>query len=294
MDRTLTGLANRAGREVVARVPPVRLASERRYRNRRGAHRPRLPALHPADAALIAQLDRDGVAVTDLDSLGLADTAGIKAALLECVQLLAARPAGKESSLFMTHEELVAYLPLWRMGLSEKLLALAENHIGLPLTYHGAFVARQIADGRVVGTRQWHRDIEDHRMMKILMWLNDVDADGGALAYVPRSRSAQVDRALRYVGGFVDDEVMARTAPPHQVCLTDGPQWTAVLLDPARVFHRGTPPRAADRYALTLTWTSTHPVKSMPNEPFTPAEARLIRAGLTDRQLACLRADMPA
>ncbi len=293
MDRTLSGLANRAGRELVARVPPVRMVSQRRYDARRGDHRERLPVLTPAHAELIARLDRDGAVVTDLDVLGLPDTADMKAELLECVDVLASRPTVGQSSSYLTHDELMMHLPLWRWGVCEELLALAENHVGLPLTYHGAFVARQVADGRVVGTRQWHRDIEDRRMLKIMVWLNDVDAEGGALAYVPYAQSSEVARALHYVGGFVSEETMSQKVHEDEVRRTEGPQWTALLFDPARVFHRGTPPRSADRYALTLTWTSTRPVKTMPNEPFTKADAARIRAGLNPRQLACLRPDLP-
>jgi hypothetical protein len=292
MDRTLTGLANRGEREMVSRVAPVRAVIERRYASRRARYQPQLPPLGAAHRALVAELEREGVVRTPFEALEVPNTADLQEELLECVELLRSRGPHAGSSESMSYHELVQHLPIWRMGLTDALLDIAENHVGLPLTYHGAFVARQLADGRAVGTRRWHRDIEDRRMMKILLWLNDVDAEGGPFEYIPAVRSAEIGAALHYAGGFVSEDTLGRFVAPEEHCAAVGRQWTTVLADTARVFHRGRPPRGTDRYALTLTWTSANPVKALPNEPFTPEHAALIRAGLTPRQSSCLRRDL--
>jgi hypothetical protein len=294
MDRTFSGVMNRASRELTARVPLAAEWARRRHAVRLERYRSQLPKLAATDTALIEELDQHGLVLRSLDDLGVPDTEAIKQCALAWVDVLAARtvPEG-ESGISLTHAEIVDDLAIWKWGLSDRLLDLAERHIGLPVTYHGAFANRQLADGRTVGTRQWHRDIEDRRMLKILVWLNDVPIDGGPFTYVPRELSDRVARDLRYAGGYVDDETMTRLAGPEGVRSATGPQWTAVVVDTSRVFHRGQPPTGRERYAMTFTWTSRQPIKSMPNEPFTAAEGDRIREGLTRRQLDCLRPDLP-
>jgi hypothetical protein len=293
MDKTFSGVMNRASRELTARVPQAAQWARRRHAVRLERYRSQLPTLPATDNALIEELDQDGVTLASLDQLGVPDTEAIKQRALGWVDVLAARAPDGESGMSLTHAEIVDDLAIWRWGLSDRLLDLAENHIGLPVTYHGAFANRQLADGRTVGTRQWHRDIEDHRMLKILVWLNDVAADGGPFTYVPAGESDRIARDLKYPGGYVDDETITRLSGAQGVRHATGPQWTAVVVDTARVFHRGQPPTGRDRYAITFTWTSRQPIKTMPNEPFTAEEGDRIRAGLTRRQLDCLRTDLP-
>ena len=293
MDKTFSGVMNRATRELTARVPVAAEWARRRHAVRLERYRSQLPTLPATDKALIEELDQQGLVRVSLDDLGVPDTDAIKKSALAWVDVLAARTPGSESGMSLTHAEIVDDLAIWRWGLSDRLLDLAERHIGLPVTYHGAFANRQLADGLTVGTRQWHRDIEDRRMLKILVWLNDVDVAGGPFTYVPAPESDRIARELRYAGGYVDDETMTRLSGPQGVRQATGPQWTAVVVDTARVFHRGQPPTGRERYAMTFTWTSRHPIKSMPNEPFTAEEGDRIRAGLTRRQLDCLRSDLP-
>jgi hypothetical protein len=294
VDKTFSGVMNRATRELTARVPLAAQWARRRHAVRLDRYRSQLPTLPATDNALIEELDRNGLALASLDQLGVPDTETIKQRALDWVDVLAARtPPDGESGMSLTHAEIVDDLTIWRWGLSDRLLDLAERHIGLPVTYHGAFANRQLADGRTVGTRQWHRDIEDRRMLKILVWLNDVAPDGGPFTYVPGETSDRVVRELRYAGGYVDDATITRLAGADAVRQATGPRWTAVIVDTSRVFHRGAPPTGVERYAMTFTWTSRHPIKSMPNEPFTAEEGDRIRAGLTRRQLDCLRADLP-
>ena len=294
MDKTLNRVSNRATRELTARVPLAAEWARRRHAARLERHRCQLPTLSATDNALLEELDQQGVVLVSLDQLGVPDTEAIKQRTLAWVDVLATRTAPDgESGIATTHADIADELAIWRWGLSDRLLDLAESHIGLPVTYHGAFANRQFADGRTVGTRQWHRDIEDRRMLKILVWLNDVTVDGGPFTYLPAEASDRMARELKYPGGYLDDATVIRLSGAHSVRSATGPQWTAVIVDTARVFHRGMPPTGSDRYAMTFTWTSRHLVKSHPNEPFTAEEGDRIRAGLTKRQLDCLRPDLP-
>jgi hypothetical protein len=177
---------------------------------------------------------------------------------------------------------------IWQWGLQDRVLDLVENFIGLPVRYYGAHVRREVADGECADTRQWHRDIEDHRVLKMLVWINDVGLDGGPFEFLPRKWTDSAIRELGYVSGFVGDDDLARVVPRTEWRAADGPRWTAVLGDTAGILHRARPPTKQDRYSVTFSWTSRRPITTIPAEPFTPDQAARIRRYLTPRQLACL------
>lgn len=281
-------LANRAKRQALFRVPPVQRLAHERYERRLRRYVSCLPALGESHHEVVAQIRDKGVHVTTLDELDLPGAELLKEPLERFVEELATRTA-TSSTLRPSRAELLTELDLWRFGLNEQLLDIVENYLGLPARYYGPDVRREVADGRPPhDVRQWHRDIEDYRVLKILVWLNDVDADGGPFAYVRRARSEEAVERLRYVGGFVSDEKLRSIVPQDEWCLAAGPKWTVVMPDTAKVLHRATPPRERDRYSVTFTWTSRRPIKTQPMEAFAPEQIQRIREALSARQLACL------
>lgn len=291
MASSISRVTNRAKRQVIARFAPVHRLVQNAYEARLRDHRPHLPPISPAASALIGEVETTGVAVSSLDELGIPGTEQVKVILEGLKASLAARDPEGASALKPAHEELMADVELWRWGLHPQLLDIVENYVGLPVTYYGAAVYREVADGRCESTRQWHRDIEDHKVFKILVWLNDVGPRGGATEYLPRPISDPAARQLKYVAGFVTDAEMTKVVPPTEWRKAVGPQWTAVLADPARILHRASVAEDRDRYSVTFTWTSRNPIKTMPAaESLTADENARLREGLTPAQLACLPA----
>ena len=289
MTNVISRASNRAKRQVIARFPPVSKLVQNAHESKVRSHRKSLPPLTPTDAALIDVLEREAVAVTSLAALGVSDTSSARQTLQSLADRLAATDPGRYSAIRPKHEELLENPELWRLGLDHRLLDIAENYIGLPVRYYGAAMYREVADGRVEGTRQWHRDIEDHRVFKILVWLNDVGPNGGAFQYIPKRQSDTAVKQLKYVAGFVTDAEITQHVPPAEWVKATGPKWTAVMADPARILHRASPAVDQDRYSVTFTWTSRRPIKTMPPaEPFSPSEIEVLKEGLDSRQVACL------
>lgn len=220
--------------------------------------------------------------------MGVPRTEELMTALDRVADGLRRRHPGGASTLRPPPAELVADHVLWHWGLEERVLAVVENYLGVPARYYGPDVRREVADHRDSGVRRWHRDIEDRRMIKILVWLNDVDEQGGPFAYVPVGHSATATRELRYVSGFIRDERLHAVVPRETVLTVPGPKWTTLVADNTRLIHRATPPRARDRYSVTFTYSSRHPVKTMAHVSWDRDQTARIRSGLTPRQLACL------
>jgi hypothetical protein len=276
-------IANRAKRELIARVPPVGWAFEARYERRLRHHAGQLAPLSETHARLLTQVRREGAVVTTLDELGLSGVDTLK----ESLGTLAARLAVHHESDKLSRDDLVE-AGVWQWGVQTDVLALVENYLGLPALYCEPELRREPANGRRDTVRQWHRDPEDHRMFKIIIWLEDVSPDGGAFEWLPRPHTEEATRELGYVSGFVGDNEMERVVPRSLWRSAPGPRWTAVLGDTMSIFHRAGLPRDKDRYSVTFSWTSRWPIKPYPIDPFSAAQAEAIRQGLDARQRAAL------
>jgi hypothetical protein len=279
----LERVANRAKRELMARVPPVNWAVEMRYERRLRHHAAQLAPLSATHARLVSQLRREGAIVTKLDELGLSGVDALK----ESLGTLAARLADQRGSDELSRDDLLE-AGAWQWGLRTDVLALVENYLGLPALYCEPQVRREPANGRGDTVRQWHRDPEDHRMFKMIMWLNDVSPAGGAFEWLPRPHTEEATRRLGYVSGFVSGDDMARVMPRRLWRSAPGPRWTAVLGDTSSIFHRAGVPHDKDRYSVTFSWTSRWPIKQLPIDPFSAAQAEAIRQGLNADQRSAL------
>ena len=111
----------------------------------------------------------------------------------------------------------------------------------------------------------WHRDPEDLKLMKIFIYLDEVDANRGPFTYIPKShpfgsRSA-VNPQHADPKRITDDEMRAAIPAQDWVACT-GPAGTTILADTVG-FHRGGKPTIGNRILITFTYTSGTPfVKS--------------------------------
>jgi hypothetical protein len=279
---------NRAKLEMIERVPSLKALAQQRHEEQLRQHEPFVPALPPAQECLVATIRAEGACVRSLDELALPGTEELKAGLVSLKAALDQRPRTAQDTLRPPLSEVLADARVWQWGLNEALLDVVESYLGLPARYYGADLRLEQATARAVGVRQWHRDVEDHRMFKMLVWLNDVDLDGGPFEYVSRRHTPRLVSELGYVSGFVDDEDLERLVPRAEWRQATGPMWTAVLGDTRALFHRAKPPVAQDRYSVTFSYTSRTPTTTLPAPRVSPEQRDLARHGLSDRQLACL------
>lgn len=281
-------VANRAKRQVISQVPPARWAADSIHARRVRSWSAQRPQVRAEDAHLLQTLNTEAIRVCSLPELDVPGTPALMEALDRLVVSLQRQDPRGASTVRPAQAELVEDLALWHWGLQPALLDLVENYLGQPARYYGPDVRREVADRKASGVRQWHRDIEDRRMIKILVWLNDVDEQGGPFAHISVGRSNEATRSLRYVAGFVSDERLRTVVPPDEVRTVPGPKWTTLVADNTRIIHRATPPVARDRYSVTFTYSSRHPLRTMDSVPWDAEQALRIRSGLSSRQLACL------
>jgi hypothetical protein len=228
------------------------------YLGRRLRYRPVRKLAGENDSAIVEGLRTIGTHLTTLDDLRVPGTREMLEVADELYALTAGRTPGKGGFLASATEEEINRRPaLLRWGLNERLLAIVENYICQPVDYRGVAVRRDIRGGEQVETRLWHRDQEDLRIVKIMVYLNDVDRGGGAYEYIDRGKLAtwQLGRNT----GRIDGDLMNKLVPASVQHACKGPRGTVVFTDTCSVFHRGSVAHSEDRLALFFSYNSKSP-----------------------------------
>ena len=252
---------NKIRREIVKRNPVLQFVSDFAYETALKKHVEYLPALSKTDHYLVDGLRQEGVYITSLETLSMPSSDllvdGIKSLMAELKNTY----NNPKYAISLPRAQCLKYPLTILWGLEERLLHIAENYIGLPITYCGPDLRREIANGKLLGARQWHLDVEDHRMLKIIIYLNDVNIHGGPFEYIPKHSTSLLSQRLNYSSGFVSDEVMETIVPISDCKPCLGNFGTAVFVDTCNVFHRIKAPVGSDRYSITFAYTSKRPIK---------------------------------
>lgn len=174
-------------------------------------------------------------------------------------------------------------------GLDFGLLALVEHYIGLPIAYRGLTARRECADGKMFGTRMWHRDDEDAAILKIIIYLNDVDLQTGPFQFIPSTHAPSEWRVPVIESSRVLDSDMERLVPANFWTPCTGPYGTVVIVDTCRVYHRGIVPKERDRKAAFYCFNSSKPLNPKWCQPLFDREYFIANNLLDERQLSALR-----
>lgn len=149
---------------------------------------------------------------------------------------------------------------IYLFGLSPVLLGAVQAYLEEPCLYLGAMMkVERVRQGK--GTRLWHFDVEDLRMVRMLVYLNEVTAEDGPLEVLPDALSRHARDALQYRTGLVSDEQMAAIVPESQWVPCPANAGDALLFDGTRLFHRARPPVTHERYSITYSYTTRKPLQ---------------------------------
>jgi hypothetical protein len=245
--------------------------------------------LRDSDARIVEDLKTSGVSITSLEATGLE---GVDALLADAYALVA-RHSAWTRSFQADGAEIVAHDKIIRWGLKDRLLDVAENYLGVLVGYDGTNVFFTKADGMEAGQRRWHRDAEDRRMLKIALYLNDVDEDGGPLQ-VLRRQLPDHDRMVRGKFPILSQEQLETALgdfdPDRDVVTCIGKAGTVIFADTAALYHRGKPASARDRCAIFFNYMNRAPLRPFRCErsPISRAQTRRLAGSMPPRQRDCL------
>ena len=100
-------------------------------------------------------------------------------------------------------------------------------------------------------------------MIKIIIYLNDVDINGGPFEYIPQYLTLSASEKIKYSSGFICDRKMQSIVPASDWQPCTGNYGTVVFAGTAQVFHRAKTPVGSDRFSITYAYTSSKPLAPM-------------------------------
>jgi hypothetical protein len=256
----------------------------------RHAHQLRIQSLASLDQRIITGLMEKGLYVTSLEELGLPDTEQFLEAATKLTQELSDRSQeqihARTHTLTATAQQLMTHREIFDWGISNRLLTIVEGYLGLPVAYDGLSFYYSVADGQIAGPRRWHRDREDWRMVKVAVYLTDVDQDSGPFECVtPEVNSELLNQSSPKYRRFshLEDQNIAFNGEQFKSCL--GKAGTVIFVDTALYYHRGKPPISHDRSAVFFSYFSQSPKNPFfcGRSPLSDQELRLLSSSLSDR-----------
>jgi hypothetical protein len=271
----------------IYRIPPLQRQAELDYQEAVKQYTEHLPKLSPEDLNLVETVKREGVVVTSLDALSIPSSKKMFEVSQNLIPQIPKSIPGKKNE-YVVHassQQMMENSEIFLWGLEQRILNIAENYFGLPVAYHGAYFRRDIANNIEEMSRLWHIDIEDLRVLKVIIYLQDVNEENGPFEYLPLSLSKQVGKKLKYRHGYVKNQRMeeALSGSHYQSCT--GKAGTVVLAATGSVFHRGKIPIASDRFALFFDYTSRLPKLSFLNQySMTQENLRLLSSKVSESQ----------
>jgi len=152
------------------------------------------------------------------------------------------------------------WLNLYLLGLSRPMIEAAESYLQEPCLYLGSTLKVERVAAKA-GTRMWHIDVEDLRMLRVLIYLNDVEPGGGPLEVLSAADSDRAKTAFDYRSGYLSDGQMETKVPAPRWMPCYGQAGDALLFDGTHLFHRARPPIARERYSLTFSYATRKPLQ---------------------------------
>jgi hypothetical protein len=165
-----------------------------------------------------------------------------------------------------------------RFALSDPILQIANAYFGMytRLRYYNVWLTFSTEEPPHE-SQLWHRDREDYCILKVFVYLSDIDDGAGPLVYACGShrKGTRRDEPEHFMEGGVKrsrDDQMDRVVPAGEWRKCVGPKGTIVFADTAG-YHKGGLARERERLLYTCMFTSpaSESPEMMPRAPRLPA-----------------------
>lgn len=252
---------------------------------------------HPSDSSrtrTIRTFQRDASCVTSLDELDLRSAEEFARAVTIASAALPATAADTDEAggpVFrcarMDAPELVTAGAggILRLGVDESVLDIVEGYLGEPAAFVEVYLRRDLGNEHQVGIGWWHLDWEDAKVVRMIVYLDDVAVEHGPFEYIPldqawrceslHARASATDDAAVDFDPVRDDDMRA-AVPESMWRRFVGPRFSVAFVDAARLYHHAKPARhARQRLALLFMYTTRRPpvFTIMHNPGYQPAGA---------------------
>lgn len=147
-------------------------------------------------------------------------------------------------------QQLTGFLSI---ALEEGLLRTVTEAMGMVPHLESIDVLASHQSGKDLAASQlWHYDINDRRIIKLFVYLEDCGPRHGPFTFIAADLS---QRMAADVGHYVDDVRIATHVPRSEWRAVEGPAGTSFLIDTGRCYHMGSRCELT-RYAYVVTFSS--------------------------------------
>ncbi|MGH9642978.1 MAG: hypothetical protein ACRD3Q_11170 [Terriglobales bacterium] len=155
--------------------------------------------------------------------------------------------------------------PLLTIGLSAPILRVVSTYMNLwpKLIYADAWYSIPMDPGKRIGSQQWHRDPEDKQMVKVYLYLSEIDEGAGAMEYILGTSNALGGQGMKIgewkaagANLYPPTELVEQSFSDAQHFYCTGPVVTLLFCDTTGL-HRGGISRSRPR--VVATWTFVTP-----------------------------------
>lgn len=264
----------------------------RKYEAYKHKNQSLLKKLSEEDYKIEQSLKEKGVYISSLYSLGFPKTKELiesGCALFQELEEISREPNYNDiykHTITSNFKYLQNYLNIFYWGLENRLLAIAQNYLETPIAYDTFTATLSRNNGLEVGQRKWHIDNEDRRVLKVIIYFNNVGENNGPFQYVGENFTSKLLNLMEDKYQFLTHKQISELTQgeiDQWLVSCTGKTGTVIIVDTARVFHRGKPPTETLRKALFFGYLSRRP-----RHPF-----RCGRTGLSQQQLMLLCQGLP-
>ncbi|MBH8573532.1 2OG-Fe(II) oxygenase [Nostocaceae cyanobacterium CENA369] len=272
-------------------IPFIRYQADLAYQTALEKHISQLPAISTSDFDLIEKIKHEGVVITSLEDLKIPSTPKLLQAAENLIPKILSSIAAQKNdfTIHASAQQIMEYPEIFLWGLEQRLLNIVENYLGLPVAYHGAYFRRDIANQVEQGSRLWHIDKEDRKVLKIIVYLNDISEDKGPFQYIPQSLTAKVVQSLKYTSGYIRNQTLQEVISPANYKSCTGDAGTVIFAATSSILHRGKPPVVSERFAIFFDYTSRRQKQLLYcNSSLPHSDLLLLANNLTEKQKECI------
>lgn len=105
-------------------------------------------------------------------------------------------------------------------------------------------------ENAIVGSQQFHCDLEDDKQLKFFVYLTDVDADTGPLTFFSKTDSDQIRQKVGHISGRITDEEIQEAGFADKKRLAVAPRGHGFVVDTSNCVHMGS--RVTDKERLVM------------------------------------------
>ncbi|WP_414528638.1 2OG-Fe(II) oxygenase [Nodularia chucula] len=250
-------MRNKIVKKIIS-LPLIKYQEDLAYQTAVKNHIRDLPILPQDDLQLVENIRNKGVVITSLTELGIASKSDIITAAKDLIPQINPHQS-LDKNQFVIHassQQIIAYPEIFYWGLEQRLLNIVENYIGLPLSYNGVYFRRDIANNIEQGSRLWHIDKEDRKILKVIIYVNDINDHTGPFEYIPPDVTSEIAKTLKYTSGYISDQKMEQFLSPENYKSCTGSAGTVIFAATGSIFHRGKSPVTSDRFAIFYDYSS--------------------------------------